>query len=277
MIGRLCHALLTSAARRWPAELRDEMLAEWRAEMHAAPGTVRRLRYAASLATSRPHRERAVVARPGRNFAHAALSLLLLAGLPVLYLRLSIAWTTEYNRGTIAWQAWAGAGGIVAAVVLGIICAGITSGVTQLIRPVLIPLWTIGIAYAAMVAAVLVADGYPNRATLIDLSCWALSAAVLGVLATLVARAGRALLSWTIVVIAVAVSFWFANMHSALSHFDAMGLEDFFGGRFLPAYAFVVGINATLHVTIFLLVYAHRLERRHRPVQPQVAVPPVPA
>lgn len=276
MIGRLCHALLTSAARRWPAELRDEMLAEWRAELQAAPGTARRLRYAASLATSRPHHERAVVVRPGRNFAHAVLSLLLVAVLPVLYPWLSIGWTTEYNRGTIAWQAWAGAGGIVAAVVLGIICAGVTSGVTQLIRPVFVPLWTIGIAYAAMVAFLVVAE-YPNRATLIDLSCWALSAVVLGTLATLAARAGRTLLSWTIVVIAVAVSFWFANMHGALSHFDAMGMDGFFSGRFLPAYAFAVGTNATLHVTIFLLVYAHRLVRRHRAVPAHVAVPPVPA
>jgi hypothetical protein len=268
--------LLTSAARRWPAELRGEMLAEWRAEMHAIPGTARRLRYAASLATSRPHRERAIMVRPGRNFAHAVLSLVLVAGLPVLYPRLAIGWSTNYNEGTIAWQAWVGAGGIVAAVVLGIVCAGVTTGVTQLIRPVLVPLWTIGIPYASMVA-VLVVEGYPYRSTLIDLSCWTLSAVVLGTLATLVARAGRALLSWTIVVIAVAVSFWFANMHSALSHFNPMGMEGFFDGRFLPAYAFIVGINAMLHVTIFLLVYAHRLVRRHRAVQAHVAVPPVPA
>jgi hypothetical protein len=204
------------------------------------------------------------------------LSLLLVAGLPVVYPRLAIGWSTNYNESTIAWQAWAGAGGIVAAVVLGIVCAGSTSGVTQLIRPPLVPLWTIGITYATLVA-VLVVDGYPNRSTLIDLSCWALSAVGLGTLATLVARAGRALLSWMIVVIAVAVSFWFANMHVALSHFDAMGMEGFFDGRFLPAYAFVIGTNAMLHVTIFLLVYGHRLVRRHRAVHAQVAVPPVPA
>jgi hypothetical protein len=164
----------------------------------------------------------------------------------------------------------------VAAVVLGIVCAGVTTGVTQLIRPVLVPLWTIGIPYATMVA-VLVVEGYPYRSTLIDLSCWALSAVVLGTLATLVARAGRALLSWTIVATAVAASFWFMNMHGALSHFDAMGMELFFGGRYLPAFAFVVGISPGLHVTIFLLVYAHRLVRRHRAVQAHLAVPPVPA
>jgi hypothetical protein len=276
MTRRLCHALLTSAARRWPAELRGEMLAEWRAELHATPGTVRRLRYAASLATSRPHRERAIVVRPGRNFAHAVLSLLLVGALPVLYLWLAVRWSTHYDKSTIVWQAWVGAGGIVAAVVLGIVCAGVTSGVTQLIRPMLVPLWTIGIAYATMVAVIVMA-WYPNRATLIDLSCWALSAVVLGTMATFVARAGRALPSWMIVVIAVAVSFWFANMHGALSHFNAMGMDGLFGGRFLPGYAFAVGTNAMLHVTIFLLVYAHRLVRRHRAVQGQLAVPPLPA
>ena len=38
-----------------------------------------------------------------------------------------------------------------------------------------------------------------------------------------------------------------------------------------------VGTNAMLHVTIFLLVYAHRLVRRHRAVPAPAAVPPVPA
>lgn len=276
MITRLCHALLAGAARRWPAELRGEMLAEWRAELHAMPGTARRLRYAASLATSRPRRERAIGVRPGRNFAYTMLSLVLVTGLTAIYPQLTVRWFTAYDQGTIAWQAWAGAGSIAAAVVLGIICAGVTTGVTQLIRPVFVPLWTIGIAYAAMLT-VLGAEGWMTRADLIDRSCWALSAVVLGTLATLVAGAGRALLSWAIVVIAVPVSFWFSVMHSSLSHFDALGMEVYFDGRFLPAFVFVVGTNAILHVTIFLLVYTHRLVRRHRAVQVQVAVPPVPA
>ena len=100
MIKRLCRAFLTAAARRWPDYLRDEMLAEWRAELHAMPGTARRLRYAASLAASRPHREPAVVVRPGRNFAHAVLSLVLIAGLPMLYAQLALGWTFVVTLGS---------------------------------------------------------------------------------------------------------------------------------------------------------------------------------
>ncbi|GHJ47186.1 hypothetical protein Cs7R123_45280 [Catellatospora sp. TT07R-123] len=276
MIRRLCHAFLTSAARRWPTEMRAEMLAEWRAELHAMPGTARRLRYAASLATSRPHREPAIVVRPGRNLAHMLLSLAVLAGVPVLYPWFAFRLLTSFDTGTIARQAWVGAAGIVAAAVVGIVCAGVTTGVTQLIRPVLVPLWAVGVPYMTTVGILLV-ERLPFRSTLIDLTCWALSAGALGMLAVLVARGGRPVLSWNIVVVAVAVSFWFRHMHSTLSHFDTMGMEYFFGGRTVPAFAFLVGISPLLHVTIFLLVYAHQLARRHRAVPAQVTVPPVPA
>jgi len=270
MTRRLCHALLTSAARRWPAELRGEMLAEWRAELYAMPGTARRLRYAASLATSRPHREPALVVSPGRNLAHLVLSLVLLAGLPAVYLPLAIGWTSAYWPGSIPGQEWAAAGGIVGAVVLGIICARVTTGVTQLIRPAFVPLWTIGIAYAMLLAWPFLEGHLPYRSDLIDQSCWALSAVVLCVLAGRVARGGKVVLSWGIVVIAVAVSFWFSIMHNNLSHFDALGMETFFDGEFLPAYLFVVGRHTFLHVTFFLLVYAHHVVRRHRAAEDQL-------
>ncbi|MEV0459146.1 hypothetical protein [Catellatospora methionotrophica] len=270
MIRRLCHTFLAGAARRWPADLRAEMLAEWRAELHALPGMTRRLRYAASLAVSRPHREPAVVVRPGRNVVHAVLSLALLAIVPVLYPGLVVRLSNLYSEDTIAWQVWVGVGGLVAAVVLGIICAGVTTGVTQLVRPVLVPLWTIGAAYAVMLA-VLLAQGWHDRARLIDMSCWAASAVVLGALAAMAARAGRAALSWGVVATGVAVSWWFWYMHSTMSHFDALGMETFFGGRFLPAYAFVVGTDAMLHVNIFLFVYAQVLVLRHRVAPAPVA------
>jgi len=53
----LARALLSVAARRWPVELRDEMRAEWLAELHvlaSPPQPVRMLRFAASLALTRP-------------------------------------------------------------------------------------------------------------------------------------------------------------------------------------------------------------------------------
>ncbi|WP_432987149.1 hypothetical protein [Dactylosporangium sp. CA-233914] len=53
---RLAALLLTLAALRWPAELREDMLAEWSAEVHTLAGTGRHwpmLRFAASLAATR--------------------------------------------------------------------------------------------------------------------------------------------------------------------------------------------------------------------------------
>ncbi|MEV4411331.1 hypothetical protein [Catellatospora sp. NPDC049609] len=275
MIKRLCGLLLSVAARRWPARLRDEMLTEWRAELHATPGTLRRWRYAASLATSRPHRQPALVAAPGRNPAHAVLSFLLIAGLPAAYLPFAVSWTSAYSVDTIAWQTWAAAASIVAAVVLGLGCARLTTGVTQLIRPTFVPLWTIGIALAVLLVWPLAEGRLPDRATVIDLSCWALSAVVLCTLAARVALSGRAVLSWAVVVVAGAVAFWFANMHNHLSHFSALGMEYFFDGRFLTAYVFVVAVQPLLHVNVFLLVYTHHLVRRHRPAEK--AVPSQPA
>ncbi|MEU8074625.1 hypothetical protein AB0B31_04190 [Catellatospora citrea] len=265
MIGRLCHALLTSAARRWPADLRAEMLAEWRAELHALPGGVRRLRYAASLAVSRPHREAAVLVRPGRNFAHAVLSLVLLAGLPMLYMDLALGWTTVYSEDTVTWQAWVGAGSIPAAAGLAIICARVTTGVTQLIRPVLLPAWSIGSLYATLAAWPLLSGHLPNRSNLASTALWALSAVALG---TLAVRARPALVSWGLVVAAVPVSFWFITMG-----IETIG-EEYVGRGPLAGYLFTLAVRTPVHVAVFLLVYANHLARRPRASAPEVAAVP---
>ncbi|GAA2375492.1 hypothetical protein Cme02nite_05050 [Catellatospora methionotrophica] len=262
MIRRLCHALLSSAARRWPADLRAEMLAEWRAELHALPGGGRRLRYAASLAVSRPHREAAVVVRPGRNLAHAVLSLVLLAGLPMVYLELALGWTTGYSEDTVTWQAWVGAGSILAAAGLAIICARVTPGVTQLIRPVLLPLWCFGSPYATLAAWPLLSGHLPNRSHLASGALWALSAVALG---TLAARARPALVSWGIVAAAVPVSFWFLSMSVEII---AAG---YVGSGPLAEYLFTLAVRTPVHVAVFLLVYANHLARRPRASAPEVA------
>lgn len=265
MIRRLCHALLTSAASRWPADLRAEMLAEWRAELHAMPGGVRRLRYAASLARSRPHREAAVVVRPGRNFAHAVLSLVLLAGLPMLYMHLALGWTTFYSEDTATWQAWVGAGSILAAAGLAIICARVTTGVTQLIRPVLLPVWSFGSLYATLAAWPLLSGQLPNRSHLASAALWAVSAVALGALA---AGARPALVSWGIVVAAVPVSFWFLSMG-----FEAIG-AGYVGSGPLAEYLFTFAVRTPVHVAVFLLVYANHLAQRHRASAPDAAAVP---
>lgn len=265
MIGRLCRALLTRAARRWPAELRDSLLAEWRAELHVMPGATRRMRYAASLATSRPHREGAVVLRPQRDVAHGLVWLVLITVLPAVYLPLALNWTSGMDPNTVVWQTWVAGGSVVAAAVLGVVCGSLTTGVTRVIEPMAVACWTVGIGYVTVLANYVV-EGSLDGALLTDLTYWALSAMALCTLAAWVARAGWRLLSWVIVVIAVPVTFWFANQHSALSDFSALGMEPFFGGEYLPAFLFTIGMQELLHVIIFLLVYAHVLVLRHRAV-----------
>ncbi|MBU2669418.1 hypothetical protein KOI35_38490 [Actinoplanes bogorensis] len=51
-MDRLARALVTAAARRWPADLADIMRAEWLAELAAIPGRGGKLAFAASLAVS---------------------------------------------------------------------------------------------------------------------------------------------------------------------------------------------------------------------------------
>ncbi|MEV0645866.1 hypothetical protein AB0I28_11450 [Phytomonospora sp. NPDC050363] len=72
--------LLSLAVRRWPAEIRAEQAAEWEAEMHAMgtdPGagpllrTLRRLRFAVSLAASPPVEDENGVPRGWREFLPA--------------------------------------------------------------------------------------------------------------------------------------------------------------------------------------------------------------
>ncbi|WP_433312570.1 hypothetical protein [Micromonospora chersina] len=76
---RLAGLLLRAAARRWPAELRADLVREWDAELHVLAGRGeqwRMLRFAASLATSRagaPVVDRAVPHRRLRRTAGVLL------------------------------------------------------------------------------------------------------------------------------------------------------------------------------------------------------------
>jgi hypothetical protein len=272
MIKRICDAFLTGAANRWPEDMRAEMLAEWRAELHAAPGGWHRLRYAASLAVARPHGEQAVA---GSTIVLSFIgSLVVIVGLPVAYLQVAGQWTEAYYAGSIPWQVWVAVASVVAAVPLAIICARITTGVTQLIGPTVVPVWTFGVALLSWFIGVTSAHGLPVHAEVIDMSLWALTAAVLGTAAVRVALARHTALSWAVVGVAVLVSYWFGNMHSTtMSRFDANGMENFFGGDWLSGFSFFIASRPSFHVTIFLLVYTHYLVLRARPVMRPIAMP----
>src|SRR5690349_15012056 len=92
ILTRLTRQALRLAARRWPADLREDLHREWLAELahlEARPGTAgKRLRFAISLLTSPPVRDAAGVprgwaeARPALSPA-AALMLTALLGIGV--------------------------------------------------------------------------------------------------------------------------------------------------------------------------------------------------
>lgn len=87
---RISAALLSLAAHRWPTGLRDELRREWTAELHVLSEGGRSwamLRYALSLAVSRPVADRSTVPL-GRRAWHA-IRLVLLA--PVLCIALYFA------------------------------------------------------------------------------------------------------------------------------------------------------------------------------------------
>ncbi|WP_433343764.1 hypothetical protein [Micromonospora sp. CA-111912] len=127
---RLADSLLRIAARRWPAELRADLHREWAAELHvlAAEGRpARMLRYAASLAASRPGTPLAERAPVDRRLRTTALPLLLapLAG--------------------------------VAAVVLGALVSDALSQRVSWSTQAQLPVWTVLTAGLAVPLAVLVA------------------------------------------------------------------------------------------------------------------------
>lgn len=257
-VSRWTDLLLRSAASRWPLRLRAEALSEWRAEIAAIPGGWHRQRFAWSLAVSSPHRN------PQVSFKRAGLSLVgslfAVTLVPLGFLLLEARLYSSGSSDTVAAQSISAAVSVVTAVVLGLLCARRTSGVVALIRPTLIPLWTVGAFVAVWLGLWLYMGGLPVRSDIIDTACWAVSAVVLAWAAQLV---GPARLAWGVLGVSIVVAFYFANMHSTLmSRLDVQNMDVFFDGRWLPAYLFLVGTKGTLHATIFLQVYAHSLSRR---------------
>jgi len=82
-MNRIADRLLTAAASRWPRELREDLLAEWRAELawlRQQPATAwRQMRFAASLAVRGPDGSTAPVRRR-LTMLGRSLAVLLLAG-----------------------------------------------------------------------------------------------------------------------------------------------------------------------------------------------------
>jgi len=167
MIERLCLLLLRRAAGRWRDD--GEMLAEWRAELYTMDSRRERLRFAASLAASRPHRTRTIPlsgALPG-----VVVSFLLLLTLPIAYLAITSLFWRIFSSDTVVWQSSVAVACGVGAVAMGVACARMTSGVTQVIKPLFLPAWVFGVPFLVyLTLAVLSKPSYMS--TLIDTSVW---------------------------------------------------------------------------------------------------------
>lgn len=261
MIRPLCSVLLQAAARRWPPDTRDDLLSEWRAELHASSGMWQRLRFAGSLAASRPHRAAPVLWTP-RSVLGAAASVVVLLG-TLAYARVAVAWTSGGSSGTIGWQSWVGAISMVAAILLGFICARFTSGVTQLVRLKGLPFWTFGIIYAALLFGEAAYYNGPDKAALIDNSLWLMSGVVFSLAAVWLTRSRRSAAAWVAVGVGTLLTYWFGRMHGSIFYYaEQMGLV--FGLPLPASLAFTVGTSPAVHITLFCFVYTQQLARLPR-------------
>ncbi|MCP2329123.1 hypothetical protein HDA40_007630 [Hamadaea flava] len=254
MIHWLCEGLLDGAAAKWPADRRAEMLAEWRAELQAAPGRWARLRYAASLATS-PAPDRPAIGL-GRAIGGILGSLIVLLVTPILYLFLAGLWAHRIADDTVGWQWWAAAGSLVGAVLAGRLCARLSRSVARVIGPWGTIPWTFGLAFLGLLGVIAAIDGV-RETELVDLLLWALGGTCfLGISAALAVR-GRRVLSWTFTALGVPGAIALFTTHAAL--FLPLADEDIFGGHLLLIYLFEFVTSPVVHVTVFLMVYGQTL------------------
>lgn len=191
----LVRPLLSLAVRRWPAHLRDEMRAEWQAELHELASRRRRarmLRFVASLATTRP---RLGPRRPLLDADASAGGLLrqatILVAAPVTCVTLSlvpIPFVALLSAGVIALIAALAAPALPLVRPWSVVAAALTPGVAVVLAsPVLVPglsqAWRLPAAtllWALVLAAALIAGSgrSPRTAGLAGgagalVACWA--------------------------------------------------------------------------------------------------------
>jgi hypothetical protein len=250
-MSRWTDLLLRNAASRWPQHLRAEAMGEWQAEIAAISGRWRRHRFAWSLATSNPYREAHVpLWQTGLGLAGSVLAI---AALGEALGRITFYSTViaPQDSDWIAIRIAAATVSIIAAVVFGLLCARWTSSITGLIRPLWIPLWAVALSTTAMLGLGVWENAWPGwlpeRFDLINISVWAAGAVALSWAVQLIGPARRA---WAALGLAIMVTYLLHITPYALLY-DLKGLE----------LLFTLWTAGTLPVTIFLMVYAHRLVR----------------
>ncbi|MFF4810813.1 hypothetical protein ACFY03_21640 [Micromonospora chersina] len=216
---RLAGVLLRAAARRWPAELRDELVREWDAELHVLAGRGQRWRmlsFAASLAASRtgtPVADRAV---PDRRLRRTARVLLLappacvaavgvaavVMGLAYAVLGPSVRWATAAQLPL--WSGLtAGAGALLALLVTRAARRTVRTGPLATALGVVLP---IGLTVTVVLVALAGRDDRGVPGTVPGLLLWLalLVPALWG--AGILARRGRTRLAWAVGVLGALVA-----------------------------------------------------------------------
>jgi len=223
----LARALLSIAARRWPAAIRDELRAEWLAELHALaapPQRGRMLRFSASLALTRPRLGDPVPLFDqdltlGRVTRHA----LLVLAAPVATIPLGVFLPFPFGLLTTT------------VFVLLAVLAGANS---PLLRPWAVVIAVVGPATAALVLTPLVQPQFSGP--------WLMPAATVlwaAMLAATLLLAGRLLLTSRFRVrTAVAVAglgglaaWWIAATVAILPHAAGLGIDTDFALLWYPA------------------------------------------
>ncbi|MEU4369366.1 hypothetical protein [Micromonospora chersina] len=243
---RLAAVLLRAAARRWPAELRDELVREWDAELHVLAGRGQRwrmLRFATSLAASRagaPVVDRAV---PDRRLRRTARVLLLappacVAAVAVAAVVMSQAYAVLGARvpGATAAQLplWsgltAGAGALLALLVTRAARRTARTGPLATALGVVLP---IALTVTAVLAALAGRDDRGVPGTVPGLLLWLalLVPALWG--AGILARRGRTRLAWAVGVLGALVAADAAVVLAVVSAIPATPAEPVADG--LPA------------------------------------------
>ncbi|WNM37424.1 hypothetical protein RMN56_19880 [Micromonospora halotolerans] len=216
---RLAGLLLRAAARRWPAELRAELVREWEAELHVLAGRGQRwrmLRFAASPAVSRagaPVVDRGVLHRRLRRTARvlllappACVAVVVLAAvvMNVAYTLLSanLAWATAVQL-----PLWSGltavAGALLALLVTRAARRTVRTGPLATALGVVLP---IALTVTVVLVALAGRDDRGMPGTVPGLLLWlaALVPALWG--AGILARRGRTRLAWVVGVLGALVA-----------------------------------------------------------------------
>jgi hypothetical protein len=146
------------------------------------------------------------------------------------------------------------AAGVVVAVGLGTVLARLTAGVTNVIKPLLLPVWVVGVPFLLILS---ISIPWPLRFwSLVGFIAWPVSAIAFGIAVVRLTQRGHTAIAWSVIAIAAPVVFVLAIPD---------GFLGFVNGR-LPVTdserEFVIlrlAVNPLLHLTLFELVYLRAL------------------